>query len=78
MEHSDVLELMTRLKLFGMRAAYDEVMAMATAGAHHRRTARRRDRREKGALDQVSADHRQIAARHGPRRLHLCRHADQP
>jgi DNA replication protein DnaC len=29
MERSDVLELMTRLKLFGMRAAYDEVMATA-------------------------------------------------
>jgi DNA replication protein DnaC len=29
MERSEVLELMNRLKLFGMRAAYDEVMATA-------------------------------------------------
>ena len=29
MERSEVFELMTRLKLFGMRAAYDEVMATA-------------------------------------------------
>src|SRR5947209_6600089 len=28
MERSDVLELMARLKLYGMRAAYDEVMAI--------------------------------------------------
>ena len=27
MERTDVLELMARLKLYGMRAAYDEVMA---------------------------------------------------
>jgi hypothetical protein len=27
MERTDVLELMSRLKLYGMRAAYDEVMA---------------------------------------------------
>ena len=26
MERTDILELMTRLKLFGMRAAYDEMM----------------------------------------------------
>jgi len=29
MERSDILELMTKLKLFGMRAAYDEIMATA-------------------------------------------------
>ena len=29
MERNDILELMTKLKLFGMRAAYDEVMATA-------------------------------------------------
>lgn len=29
MERSDILELMAQLKLFGMRAAYDEVMATA-------------------------------------------------
>jgi DNA replication protein DnaC len=29
MDRSDILELMATLKLFGMRAAYDEVMATA-------------------------------------------------
>ncbi len=29
MDRSDILELMVTLKLFGMRAAYDEVMATA-------------------------------------------------
>jgi hypothetical protein len=29
MDRSDILELMAKLKLFGMRAAYDEVMATA-------------------------------------------------
>lgn len=29
MDRSDILELMAKLKLFGMRAAYDEVMALA-------------------------------------------------
>jgi hypothetical protein len=28
MERSDILELMSALKLYGMRAAYDEVMAI--------------------------------------------------
>ena len=34
MERSDVLELMTRLKLYGMRAAYDEVMTTAIKRRH--------------------------------------------
>jgi DNA replication protein DnaC len=34
MERSEVLELMTRLKLYGMRAAYDEVMAAAIRRQH--------------------------------------------
>jgi hypothetical protein len=29
MERTDILELMSTLKLYGMRAAYDEVMATA-------------------------------------------------
>src|ERR1700740_435208 len=33
MERADILELMTQLKLYGMRAAYDEVM---TAGIKRR------------------------------------------
>src|SRR5437867_1356534 len=49
----------------------------ARAPAHRRRSAQRRDQREAGALDQVSAHHRQAAARQGPRRLPVQGHADQ-
>src|ERR1700674_4969793 len=34
MERTDILELMSRLKLFGMRAAYDEVMATGIKRRH--------------------------------------------
>jgi DNA replication protein DnaC len=34
MERTDVLELMTQLKLYGMRAAYDEVMSTAIKRRH--------------------------------------------
>src|ERR1041385_5776768 len=34
MERTDILELMSRLKLFGMRAAYDEVMANGSKRRH--------------------------------------------
>src|SRR5437899_2456427 len=36
MERTDVLELMARLKLYGMRAAYDEVMATGIKRRHER------------------------------------------
>ena len=34
MERTDILELMSRLNLFGMRAAYDEVMASGIKRRH--------------------------------------------
>ena len=34
MDRSDILELMAKLKLFGMRAAYDELMATAIKRRH--------------------------------------------
>src|SRR5205823_13978461 len=34
MERTEILELMSRLKLFGMRAAYDEVMASGIKRRH--------------------------------------------
>ena len=34
MDRSDILELMAKLKLFGMRAAYDEVMATGIKRRH--------------------------------------------
>ena len=48
MERTDILDLMGELKLYGMRAAYDEVMATgdqapARTAAHRRRSAEGRD-----------------------------------
>src|SRR5438105_5137973 len=37
MERTDLLELMARLKLYGMRAAYDEVMATGIKRRHEPR-----------------------------------------
>ena len=34
MERTDILELMSRLKLYGMRAAYDEVMTTGIKRRH--------------------------------------------
>ena len=56
MEHIDILELISTLKLYDMRAVYDEMMATGIKRRHEpphrRRSAQRRDRREAGALDQ--------------------------
>ena len=69
MERTDVLELMATLKLYGMRAAYDEVM---TTGIKRRHEPPRivgdllsAEIAEAGALDQVPADPCQIAAGQG-------------
>ena len=62
MERHDVLEMMTALKLAGMRAGYDDILATCTprgaqappSGAtDHRYAAAGRDRRQAGTLDQV-------------------------
>ena len=62
MERHDVLAMMTALKLAGMRAAYDDILATCTprgaqapspGAADHRRVAAGRDRRQAGTLDQV-------------------------
>src|SRR5271165_5073424 len=67
MERTDVLELMSRLKLYGMRAAYDEVMATAIKRRHEPPRIvgdllAAEIAEKQGALDQISADHCQIAA----------------
>ena len=82
MERTQVLELMGTLKLYGMRSAYDEVMAHrhqapARAAADRRRSAAGRDRREAGPLDQIPAHRRQAAAGQGHRGVRLRRHAGQ-
>ena len=81
MERTDILELMSTLKLFGMRAAYDEVMA---TGIKRRHEPPRilgdllsAEITEKQALDQVPTDDRQAALGEGHRRVRLRRHADQ-
>ena len=82
MERTDILELMSTLKLYGMRAAYDEVM---TTGIKRRHEPPRivgdllsAEIAEKQAqLDQISAHHRQAAAGQGHRRLRLHWHAGQ-
>ena len=82
MERTEVLDMMGELKLYGMKAAYDETLAtaleaQARAAALRRRSPARRDLGEAGAVDQVS-DHRlQAAARQGSRRLRVQGHADQ-
>jgi hypothetical protein len=81
-ERTDVLELMTQLKLYGMRAAYDEVMSTGIKRRHEPPRIvgdllAAEDRREASTIDQVSADDRQIAAGQGSRQLYLRRHADQ-
>jgi hypothetical protein len=82
MERSQVLDAMGQLKLYGMKAAYDEIIATAVKRQHEpqqiiRRPAHRRDQREAGTLDQVPDDHRQVAPGQGDRRVRLRRDAGQ-
>ena len=76
------MDAMGGLKLFGMRAAYDEIVATAVKRQHEPQTRRRRPAdgralREAGPLDQVPDRHRQAAARQGHRGVRLRRHPDQ-
>ena len=86
MERHDVLAMMTALKLAGMRAAYDDILATWTprgaqassSGAtDHRYAAAGRDRRQDGALHQVPDGVRQAANGQGAGRLRLRRLAGQ-
>ena len=67
MERTEVLDLMSGLKLYGMRSAYDETLATALKRKHEPqrfkwRSPEGRDLREASALDQISAHRRQAAA----------------
>ena len=82
MERSEILATMGELKLYGMRAAFDEIITTAVKRQHEPQRVvgdllTRRDQREAGAFDQVSDHHRQVAAGQGRRRIQLRRHADQ-
>ena len=69
MERTEVLDLMGQLRLFGMKNAYDEILATALKRQHEpQRFAGdllKAEISEKQAFDQVSADHRQTAAGQG-------------
>ena len=77
MERHDLLALMAKLKLYGMRAAYDETFATALkrqrAAADPRRPLARRDGGEAGTVDQVSDHGLQAAAGQGARRVRVFR-----
>ena len=77
---------MTALKLAGMRAAYDDILATCTprgaqapssGAADHRYAAAGRDRRQDGALHQIPDGLRQAADGEGTGRLRLRRLAGQ-
>ena len=66
MERHEVLEMMTALKLAGMRTAYDDILADGVKRRHPVQKIvgallQARDRRQDGALDQVPDDERQAA-----------------
>ena len=71
MERTQLFDLMGELKLYGMKAAFDEIMTTAVKRQHEPQ------RIIGDLLNQVSAHHRQAAARQGPRRLPVRWHADQ-
>jgi len=70
MERTQLFDLMGELKLYGMKAAFDEIMATLSNASTNLSAlsaiCSRRDQREAGTLDQVPAHHRQTAACQGP------------
>ena len=81
MERTELFDLMGELQLYGMKAAFDEIMATAVKRQHEPQriigdllTAEISEKQD--AFDQVPAHHRQAAARQGSRRLPVRRHAD--
>src|SRR5262245_34214047 len=82
MERSQLFDLMGELQLYGMKAAFDEIMATAVKRQHEPQriigdllTAEINEKQS--ALDQIPAHHRQAATRQEPRRLPVRWHADQ-
>ena len=67
MERTEVLDLMSGLKLYGMRSAYDETLATAVKRKHEPQRfvedLLKAEISEKQALNQISAHRRQTAAR---------------
>ena len=82
MERSEILTAMGELKLYGMKAAFDEIVTTAVKRQHEPQrvvgdllTAEIAEKQARSIKYQV--DHRQAAAGQGHRRLRLRRHADQ-
>ena len=82
MERHEVLAMMTKLKLAGMRTAYDDILADGLKRRHpvqtdHRRAAEGRDRRQDGAFHQIPDGLREAAGGQGAGRVRLRRLAGQ-
>ncbi len=82
MERTEVLELMATLKLYGMRAAYDEVMATGIKRRHEPprivASLLSAEIAEKQARSiKYQLHHRQAAAGQRHRQLRLYRHAGE-
>ena len=71
MERTQIFDLMGELKLYGMKDAFDEIMATAVKRQHEPQRIvgdlLKAEISEKQALDQVPAHHRQAAACQRPR-----------
>ena len=83
MERTQIFDLMGELKLYGMKAAFDEIMATVVKRLHEPQRIvgdllSAEINEKQGPLDQIPAHHRQAAACQGHRRLPVRWHADQP
>ena len=82
MERTQIFDLMGELKLYGMKAAFDEIMATAIKRQHEPQRiigdllpAEINEKQARSIKYQLTIA--QAAARQGPRRLPVRRHADQ-
>jgi hypothetical protein len=72
MERTQIFELMSELRLYGMKAAYDEIMAMGIKRQHELPRIvgdLLQAERKTSTLDQISNQNRQAPLGKGPRRL---------
>ena len=82
MERSEILTAMSQLKLYGMKAAYDEIIAAAVKRQHEPQrfvgdllTAEISEKQVRSIKYQIAIA--KLPLCQGHRRLRLCRHADQ-
>ena len=81
MERTEVLDMMSGLKLYGMRSAYDETLATAVKRKHEPQRfvgdLLKAEISGSSPLNQIPAHGRQAPLGQGRRRLRLQGHADQ-